>query len=103
MAVIATLAGRPLARRPSAAPPPRSICESSQPPKISPGGLASARLAMARGAGSVWGGRSGVSEAGMANPNVEASGYLVQAHAVTSARDCVPRAVSLASQTALAY
>src|SRR5215470_499715 len=103
MAVIATVAVRPLARRLAAAPPARSICDSNQPPKMSPCGLASAGIAMARSAGSVLGGRSGVSEEGMANPNVEASGYPVQVHAVTSARHCVPRAVSLVSQTALAY
>src|SRR5262249_29511792 len=103
MPVIATVTVRPLARRLAAAPPARSICDSNQPPKMSPCGLASAGIAMARSAGSVLGGRAGVSEAGMENPNVEASGYLVQAHAATLAGDCVPRAVSLASQTALAY
>src|SRR6185312_169293 len=56
MAVIATVAVRPLARRLAAAPPARSICDSSQPPKISPYGLASAGRAMARSAGSPWGG-----------------------------------------------
>jgi hypothetical protein len=46
-------------------PPARSICDSSQPPKISPCGLASAGIAMARKAGSVWGGWPDVSAAGM--------------------------------------
>src|SRR5215470_6879799 len=84
MAVIATVAVRPLARRLAAAPPARSICDSNQPPKMSPCGLASAGIAMARSAGSVLGGRSGVSEEGMANPNLEASGYPVQVHTVGS-------------------
>src|ERR1700704_4674929 len=65
MAVIATVAVRPLARRVATVPPARSICDSSQPPKISPCGLASAGMAMARNAGSIWGGWADVSVAGV--------------------------------------
>src|SRR6266576_2057859 len=76
MAVIATVTVRPLARRRAAAPPARSICDNSQPPKISPCGLASAGIAMARSAGSACGGLSEVSEAGMENP-ISAAGLIV--------------------------
>src|SRR5258708_27397238 len=89
MAVVYTGEVRRWARRLAAAAPAGSICESSQPPKMSAYGLASAGMAMARSAGSVLGGPSGMSEACMANANVEASGYLVQAQALTLARDCV--------------
>src|SRR5882757_9068793 len=71
MAVIATVAVRPFARRVAAVPPARSICDSSQPPKISPCGLASAGIAMARRAGSTWGGCfSDVSLACMGEPEI---------------------------------
>src|SRR5215467_9236960 len=68
MAVIATVAVRPLARRLAAAPPARSICDRSQPPKMSPCGLASAGIAMARSAGSHCGGAPVVSLACMIHP-----------------------------------
>src|ERR1700730_18385544 len=58
MAVIATVPTRPLARRVAPVLPARSICDNSQPPKISPAGLASAGIAMARSAGSDCGGAS---------------------------------------------
>src|SRR6267142_2241224 len=58
MAVIATVTVRPLARRVATVLPARSICDNSQPPKISPCGLASAGIAMARSAGSDRGGAS---------------------------------------------
>src|ERR1700688_4057017 len=61
MAVIATVTTRPLARRVATVLPAKSICDSSQPPKISPAGLASAGIAMARSAGSDCGGASVVS------------------------------------------
>src|SRR5215831_18727880 len=68
MAVIATVTQRPLARRVAAVPPARSICDNSQPPKMSPCGLASAGMAMARKAGSARGGLPDGSEAGIGNP-----------------------------------
>src|SRR5436190_20568733 len=64
MAVIATVAVRPFARRLAAAPPARSICDSSQPPKMSPWGLASAGMAIVRIAGSICGGALGRSVIG---------------------------------------
>ena len=62
MAVIATVAVRPFARRVATVPPARSICDSSQPPKMSPCGLASAGIAMARSVGSQGGGASSVAD-----------------------------------------
>src|SRR3981081_1530196 len=50
--VMATVATRPCARCDATLPPARSIWASSQPPKMSPLGLASAGIAMARKAGS---------------------------------------------------
>src|SRR5580704_15324999 len=58
MAVIATVTTRPRACLVATVPPARSICDSNQPPKISPCGLASAGIAMARSAGSDCGGAS---------------------------------------------
>src|ERR1700722_16599411 len=58
MAGIATVTTRPLARLVATVLPARSICDNNQPPKISPAGLASAGIAMARSAGSVFGGAS---------------------------------------------
>src|SRR5215813_7736321 len=52
MASTATVATRPRARRLAATAPARSICAISQPPKISPFGLASAGMAKLRSAGS---------------------------------------------------
>src|ERR1700736_1248005 len=52
MAVIATVTTRPRARLVATVLPARSICDNSQPPKMSPCGLASAGIAMARSAGS---------------------------------------------------
>src|SRR5262245_45700777 len=75
MAVIATVTVRPLARRRATAPPARSICDNSQPPKISPYGLASAGMAMARSAGSACG-ESGRLEACMENPIAAAAWWL---------------------------
>src|SRR5262245_56847072 len=69
MAVIATVTVRPFARRVAAMVPARSICDSSQPPKMSPCGLASAGIAIARSAGSHWGGRSELVPAGMGDLN----------------------------------
>src|SRR5215470_3906794 len=68
IAVTATVAVRPLARRVATVPPARSICDRSQPPKMSPCGLASAGIAMARSAGSHCGGAPVVSLAGMIHP-----------------------------------
>jgi hypothetical protein len=65
VAVTATVAVRPFARRVARVPPARSICDSSHPPKMSPHGLVLAGMAMARSAGSVWGGFSVVSLASM--------------------------------------
>src|SRR6516165_1946288 len=47
----ATVAHRPRARCAARLPPARSICASSQPPKMSPFGLASAGIAMTRTSG----------------------------------------------------
>src|SRR5580693_7736334 len=58
MAVIATVTTRPLARLVATVLPAISICDNNQPPKISPAGLASAGIAMARSAGSDFGGAS---------------------------------------------
>src|SRR6202043_1444326 len=58
MAEIGPVTTRPLARRVATVLPARSICDNSQPPKISPAGLASAGIAMARSAGSDCGGGS---------------------------------------------
>src|SRR5579883_1692129 len=52
----ATVAQRPRARCAARLPPARSICDSSQPPKMSPFGLASAGIAMTRISGAVAGG-----------------------------------------------
>src|SRR5262245_42665471 len=52
MASTAPVATRPPARRMAATAPARSICAISQPPKISPFGLASAGMAKVRSAGS---------------------------------------------------
>src|SRR5437763_1347992 len=60
MPVIATVATRPRARCTARLPPARSICDSTQPPKMSPLALASAGMAMVRSAGS-WAGGGGVS------------------------------------------
>src|SRR4051812_36828927 len=57
----ATVAHRPRARRAASAPPARSIWESSQPPNISPLGLASAGIAMTRISGMPGGSLGGVS------------------------------------------
>src|SRR5437660_1532164 len=51
----ATVAQRPRARCAARLPPARSICESSQPPKISPFGFASAGIAITRTSGMVCG------------------------------------------------
>src|SRR6202043_2766273 len=61
MAEIGPVTPRPLARRVATVLPARSICDNSQPPKISPAGLASAGIAMARSAGSDCGGASDAS------------------------------------------
>src|SRR5436309_5678789 len=84
MAVSATVTVRPLARRVATVPPARSICESSQPPKISPCGLASAGMAMARSAGSPRGSRSEVSVAWL---DGMASVHYCAAHACHSTAD----------------
>jgi hypothetical protein len=55
MAVIATVTTRPFARRVAAALPARSICDTNQPPKISPCGLVSIGIAMAQSVGLVSG------------------------------------------------
>jgi hypothetical protein len=44
----ATVATRPRARLIAAAPPARSICAITQPPKMSPFGLVSAGIAVVR-------------------------------------------------------
>src|SRR5947209_655548 len=67
MAVIATVTVRPFARRVATVPPARSIWERSQPPKMSPCGLASAGIAIARNVGSLCGGGAELSLAGMEN------------------------------------
>src|SRR6516225_10916490 len=59
MPVMATVTARPLERRVATVVPARSICDSSQPPKMSPCGLVSAGIAMARTAGSICGGFAG--------------------------------------------
>src|SRR5271169_6461427 len=61
MAVIAIVTTRPPARRVATVEPARSIWQRSQPPKISPCGLVSAGMAMARSAGSDFGSTSGAS------------------------------------------
>ena len=61
IAVTATVATRPRACWAATLPPARSICESSQPPKMSPLGLASAGMATVRSAGSRAGGWEGAS------------------------------------------
>src|SRR6202051_5134507 len=61
MPVMAPVTPPPLARRVATVLPARSICDNNQPPKISPAGLASAGIAMARNAGSDFGGASVVS------------------------------------------
>src|SRR3546814_16596988 len=48
MASTATVATRPAARAPAVMPPAMSICDSTQPPKMSPLGLASAGMARVR-------------------------------------------------------
>src|SRR5580692_10936860 len=58
MPVIATVTTRPFARRVAAALPARSICDISQPPKISPCGLVSIGIAMAQSVGLILGGAS---------------------------------------------
>src|SRR2546425_12405949 len=65
MRVSAAVTVRPFAPCVATVRPARSICESSQPPKRSPCGLASAGIAMARKVGSDCGGRSWVSLADM--------------------------------------
>jgi hypothetical protein len=52
---IETVAQRPRASRPAALPAARSICERSQPPKMSPAGLVSDGIAIVRIAASVEG------------------------------------------------
>jgi len=59
MPVIATVTTRPCERRVATVLPARSIWHSSQPPKMSPCVLVSAGIAMARSAGSEFGGVSG--------------------------------------------
>src|SRR5262249_22766022 len=54
MPVTATVTTRPHARRVAIVVPARSIWQSSQPPKMSPCGLVSAGIAIARKAGSVF-------------------------------------------------
>ena len=44
----ATVAQRPRARRKATVAPARSICDISQPPKMSPSGLVSLGMAMVR-------------------------------------------------------
>src|SRR5579864_948128 len=61
MAVIAIVTTRPTARRVATVEPARSIWHRSQPPKMSPCGLVSAGMAMARSAGSDAGSTSGAS------------------------------------------
>jgi hypothetical protein len=51
MASTATVTVRPLAARMATSPAARSICAISQPPKMSPLGLASAGIAVTRIAG----------------------------------------------------
>src|SRR5450631_2234232 len=58
MLVIATVTTRPFARRVATALPARSICDTSQPPKMSPWGLVSIGIAMAQSVGLVLGGLS---------------------------------------------
>src|ERR1700688_3016281 len=58
MPVIATVTTRPFARRVAAALPARSICDTNQPPKMSPCGLVSIGIAMAQSVGLVLGGPS---------------------------------------------
>src|SRR6185312_13661257 len=67
MAVIATVAQRPFARRAATEPPARSICDSTQPPKMSPLWLASCGIGMARNAGSYDGGQSGFGRSAISN------------------------------------
>src|ERR1700726_1437395 len=69
MAEIGPVTTRPLARRVATVLPARSICDNSQPPKISPCGLASAGIAMARSAGSDCGGASVASLALIGSPS----------------------------------
>src|ERR1700747_2093289 len=59
----ATVAQRPRARRTAALAPARSICAISQPPKMSPDGLVSAGIAIARinGSPSGWSTKFGIS------------------------------------------
>jgi hypothetical protein len=52
IAATATVATRPRARSEAAMPPAMSICASSQPPKMSPDGLASPGMASVRRKGS---------------------------------------------------
>jgi hypothetical protein len=59
MPVMATVTVRPFERRVATVVPARSICDSSQPPKMSPCGLVSAGIAIARTAGSICGGFAG--------------------------------------------
>src|SRR5262249_61077830 len=49
---VAIVTTRPLARRTATALPARSICDKSQPPKISPCALANTAIAIARSASS---------------------------------------------------
>src|SRR5271165_1681493 len=77
MLVIATVAVRPLARRVATVPPARSICDSSQPPKMSPCGLASAGIAIARSAGSASGGGPELSLASISHLLVRLNGVTV--------------------------
>src|SRR5262245_38554654 len=55
---MATVTTRPSARWLAALPPARSICDSSQPPKMSPLAFVSAGMAKVRSAGSIAGGLS---------------------------------------------
>ena len=59
MAVIATVATRPRARSRATRPPAMSICDRTQPPKMSPLGLASAGMASVRMASAPRGWASG--------------------------------------------
>src|SRR4051812_10238043 len=63
MPAIATVTTRPFARRVATVLPARSIWHRSQPPKMSPCGLVSAGMAMARSAGSLSGSTSPLDEA----------------------------------------
>src|SRR5687768_239896 len=68
IASTAIVATRPRARRIAALPPARSISPISQPPKMSPEGLASAGMAVVRSSGAWSGGASRVGgRAGMAS------------------------------------